>query len=301
MARLGPGPVGKKIEQIVQKNHRGAFFISRGDETPSYTIVAEINGQSHYFHYPGSNDFHSPNDLAWQTIEDSGFFVFGYPPLMRKWHEDKNVLGNTFRRIKSLGVRTYLDMHGGMGEDNAKWQRILRKAIPYIDVFNPNVEEALFIIDPELLAKLREKETFEKKQGNLAFDVIDAMKKPRDCLRQSADYFLNMGGHAILIKCGKHGLYLKTNSENPPGWQNKEFFVPAYIPGEGIKIDTTGAGDSVLAAVVAGDALGYDPFKCLELGVAAGLRTVEYIGSFGAYRSLGDLVIQDRKRIKPIF
>jgi len=298
MAKRGLDPVGDKIEEIVKSHHKGPLVFLRGNESSSYTIIVQVNGQSHYFHCPGSNDAFGPDDLNWDLIKDSRFFAFGYPPLMKKWHVLDFTLGDSYKKAKDLGCRTYLDMHGGMGSDNRKWQRILKNALMHVDVFNPNLEEALSIADPDYLRKLREREREEKEKGNLDFDVIDAMDNPRAILTGFGDYYHSIGARAVLIKCGKHGLYLSTNKDNPNGWKNIQVFVPAYIPKE--LVDTTGAGDNVMAAVIAGDVRGYDAIQCLELGVAAGLRNVESQGST-SLRSFNDLKTINRIRRKSLF
>ncbi len=297
ITKVGSDPVGESIKQIISSHHQGPLKLLESNSPSSYTIITQSDGQAHYFHCAGTNDDFAPSDLGKyltpSSKSDGGFFVFGYPPLMKQWNEDEKVLGDTLKKIRDNGKRTYLDMNGVTG-DSRKWQGILNHAMPHVDVFNPNLEEALTIMDPYLLEKLKEKETSVKKV-NRDYDIIDAMTDPKFTLKRLGKYYLEMGGHAVIIKCGKQGLYLKTNNDNPEAWRNVEAFVPAYVPRT--LVDTTGAGDNVLAALVAGDFRGYGPTECLELGVGAGLRTVEYRGSIGAFHSMDHLSINGRQRI----
>lgn len=182
--------------------------------TTSFTMILAAPGIDRIFLYcPGANDTFVSDDISDEALEGAALFHFGYPPLMRSMYEDGGAeLVRLFRRIKEKGILTSLDMAAvDPNGDCAKtdWRRVLEDVLPYVDYFEPSLEEILCMLGP-------------------------------DCrtAEQAAEECFALGAKTVLIKCGADGLYYR--SAGCRGHQSA-FEVPFVA-------SATGAGDTCIAA-----------------------------------------------------
>ena len=85
-----------------------------------------------------------------EDLRDARLFHFGYPPLMARMFADNGAqLTEIFRRVKSLGLTTSLDM--ALPDPNspagrADWLTILKNTLPHVDIFLPSLDEILYML-----------------------------------------------------------------------------------------------------------------------------------------------------------
>ncbi|MFK4996858.1 hypothetical protein ACI2OX_02930 [Bacillus sp. N9] len=82
------------------------------------------------------------------------------------------------------------------------WKSILSKVLPYVDIFLPSIEEALYMVS---------RDTFEKIAGNNDRDVCKHLDV--SLLSELSDELLSMGTPIVVLKLGDQGLYIKTTSD----------------------------------------------------------------------------------------
>lgn len=222
MGKVGDDAFGSMVINLLDSYGAGGIIVSPGSST-SYSIVLAVPGIDRIFlHNPGANDSFSSDDIPDEALLGADLFHFGYPPLMKKMYADNGrELINLFRRVKSLGILTSLDMAAvspGSEASEVNWRSILSLLLPYVDFFVPSYEEIAFML------------------GYSDYN-IDALDMNRD-VRPLAHELKKMGSKVVLIKCGISGLYYLSD--------NEEGVQPAF---EAEKIcSATGAGDTCIAA-----------------------------------------------------
>jgi len=114
IAKVGSDQLGQVVRQIVISNApRLADGISSSTKTStSYTVVINPPAVTVSFCItPGANDDFCADDVRDEDLRDACLFHFGYPPLMAGMFADNgSQLAEIFRRVKSLGLTTSLDM-----------------------------------------------------------------------------------------------------------------------------------------------------------------------------------------------
>jgi sugar/nucleoside kinase (ribokinase family) len=181
----------------------------------------------------------------------------------------RNVRG---ARARAAGCVTSLDLSqpdpaapGGQ----ADWPRILRRALPHVDVFLPSIDELLFMLD---------RPRFDRFQDNRA--LVDA-----DVLGSLSERLLEWGVGIVGLKLGDQGFYLRTHSDrarleratdvlrlNADAWLGRELWSPCYVAE---LAGATGAGDCAIAGLLAALLKGLSPEGTLNAAVAAGACNVE--------------------------
>lgn len=300
MAKVGDDLIADAIERFLRDNAKCTVSLKRvSGETTSYTIVMtpDEGGHSMYAHYPGTNNTFGPEDVNMSIVARARAFEFSYPPLMERFYKDTDALAALFKAVQRVDTKSFLDMHT-LEEDKASgkadWGTILGNALPFVDVFCPSLDEALYIADRELLRQLK-----SSVGKDATVDLLDVMEDAGSTLRKTAEYYLSMGAGAVMIKCGKDGIYLRANERNILSNADIDLFVPAYEVNR--IVNTTGAGDNAIAAFMWGWLNRYVTATCLKAATAAGALNVEYDGSVGAFRSGQELlnVMETRKVVKP--
>jgi sugar/nucleoside kinase (ribokinase family) len=99
-------------------------------------------------------------------------------------------------------------------------------------------------------------------------EVVELIGKTE--LAEMKEYFRPYGIKLLGIKCGAKGLFV-TDFE-------RDVMVPSFATKESV-VDTTGAGDSTLAAFVTGFVRGYDMEKCAALAMAQASLIVASVGA----------------------
>jgi sugar/nucleoside kinase (ribokinase family) len=237
-----------------------------------------------FLHAPGCNGTFGSSDVSDELLSAAKLLHFGYPPLMERMYADDGAeLEDLFKRAKAQGCTTSLDMSlpdANAASGRADWRAILTKVLPYVDIFLPSVEEALFML---------ERQTFDALQGSRLSHLPDSM------FRRLANEALELGAKMIGIKAGSRGIYLKTRDaiedfgratpSNFELWKGRELWAPCYrVNVQG----TTGAGDATIAGLLMGLLKEMEPPQALTAAVAAGASCCEQSDAVSGVRSWPD-------------
>jgi sugar/nucleoside kinase (ribokinase family) len=266
LAKVGSDLLGQVIRQIVTSyaSHLADGISSSAKTSTSYTVVINPPGSDRCFlHNPGANDDFCSEDVRGEDVRDARLFHFGYPPLMAGMFADGGShLTDIFRRVKSLGLTTSLDMalpDPSSPAGHADWLSILKNTLPYVDIFVPSIDETLYMLG--------------RANSPLSLGLLTSV----------SDELLAMGAKMVLLKLGGHGLYLRTASASvlqnmgrarlsAPVWADYENYQPCF------QVDvagTTGAGDSTIAGFLAALLRDLPPDKALDAALGVGACCVE--------------------------
>lgn len=280
MGKVGDDAFGSMVREILQQYNAADDLLVDQDGSTSYSVVLSIPGIDRIFlHSPGANDTFCGADIPEKALDEAVLFHFGYPPLMRKMYEnDGKELASIFKRMKSKGIATSLDMAAidpASPAGQQDWKKILARVLPDVDFFVPSVEELIFMLSPEKYAELQKK--------SCGADIPRILDINTD-VKPLADTLLEMGSKAVLIKCGIQGMYYRTAGKetmNAVGsrllldanaWSNQEGFQHSF-QAERV-LSGTGAGDTSIAAYLTAILRGKSPARCAALAVAEGTCAV---------------------------
>jgi sugar/nucleoside kinase (ribokinase family) len=291
IARLGKDELGnlavKHMEHYVPSDSIHLNLVD--GETTSYTVIINPPGVDRIFlHHPGANDHFTDDDVDFKPYEDHVLFHYGYPQLMRAMYVDGGKrLVSLFKQAKQHGFTTSLDTtfpdpSSDMGK--VDWSKVLKKALPYVDIFCPSFEEAFFMLDRAGF----EAYSTDPERSITPMDVIPLLK-----------HGLEYGAKIVCLKLGKTGGVIATSKELSSSsfgkswfpalasWQNRLLWAPSYCVDV---VGTTGAGDAAIAGFLGGllNELSIEETMLMAMGV--GGCNVEAIDSVSAVRSWQDTV-----------
>ena len=264
--KVGDDLFGQAIREILETNGAGlghGMTVAPG-ENSSYTIVINLSGEDRMFlHAPGCNDTFTSDDVSDEALSQTRLMHFGYPTLMGKmFHHDGEELVRLFQRAKTLGATTSLDvslpdLNSPAGR--ADWHTILKRVLPYTDLFMPSADELLFMLDRP------------------AFGALGGKELPVHEFDRLASLAIDLGTKAVVVKAGERGLFLATSDSltelgrgeptNLKEWEGVRRWAPVF---EVEVAGTTGAGDATIAGFLMGWLRNFDPEHALQAGVAVG-------------------------------
>ena len=269
MSKLGEDAFGQVLRARLNDIDPGLVREMRSLplEDTSYSIILSAPDADRVFlHNTGANDTFGPEDIDYAALGEADLLHFGYPTAMARMYAADGVeLAELLRRAKETGITTSLDTsmfdrQGAAGQTD--WPLLLRRALPYVDIFLPSLDEILLMLRPnEALAEL---------DGGL--------------VRQLARELLDFGAGIVVLKQGQNGLYLRSGSDfNGRGhgrafsdsslpWRDRELWAPAF---QTRVVGTTGAGDCAVGGFLAAVLRGRGPEEALTLSAAAGACNVE--------------------------
>jgi sugar/nucleoside kinase (ribokinase family) len=206
-------------------------------------------------------------------------------------HDQGRELEKLFHFVRKQGIITSLDLakpdpqsEGG----RVDWRRILERALPFVDIFQPSADELLYMLDRNMFDSLKQKHG-ESFVGFISTTLLDKL----------ADTLLKMGSNIVAIKLGDQGLYLRTRkniqhlsnrsypSAHFKAWSDRQLLVPCFQTNV---VGTTGAGDCTVAGFVTGVISGLDRIDALKLAVGVGACSTEKLDATSGVPSL-DIVI----------
>jgi sugar/nucleoside kinase (ribokinase family) len=291
MGKVGDDVIGHAIIEIVRGYgpELAKGMLVTKESPSSYTVVISPPGVDRIFlHCPGANDTFGAADVPYDDLRGAKLFHFGYPPLMKRMFADGGrELVALLRGVKERGVTTSLDMakpDPASEAGKAPWRDILARALPFVDVFLPSVDEILFMLD---------RKRFDEMGPELQSRLDGAL------LRDLSDQLLAMGVAVVGLKLGAEGLYLRTTSDaarlerlegcglsDPKAWRNRELLAPCFeVEVEG----TTGSGDCTIAGFLAGLSQGQGPEAAVTSAVAVGACNVEKADATSGIRSWSEV------------
>ena len=293
MGKVGKDAFGDMVQNILKGYHAGGGLLVDPKSSTSYSIVVALPGVDRIFlHHSGANDTFCNADIPEESLENAALFHFGYPPLMRGMYEDGGrELASLFARVKGKGAATSLDLaavDAASPAGRADWREILAKTLPYVDFFVPSFEELCFMLDRENYEHLR-----LKAAGGDMTSVLDIQRDVKPLAEQA----IQMGAKAVLLKCGKPGMYLLCSEKmsevgrklelNPQAWDGRSIFEKSY------RVDNvrsgTGAGDTSIAAFLTALLNGEDPEEAMHLAAAAGALCIQDYDAISGLKPLAEI------------
>ncbi len=296
VAKVGDDAIGATIIDLLNKQGNAEGIAISGGEASSYTVVLSPQGIDRIFlHSPGTNNTFTADDIDFEWVAKSRLFHLGYPTLMDSLYMDGgDELGTIYRKAKEAGVATSMDI--SLPDPNspagkADWRAIYKKALPYVDLYVPSIEEAYFTLHPdEYLARK------EKHEGE---ELIDHMSP--DEFTGLAEEFLDMGCGMVALKAGHNGWYFavgdKARLERIPLAASSETLAGRQLWCPAFQVDTiasaTGSGDTSIAAFLVALLKGYDLPKALRTANAAGymcLKGMDALSGLCSWEELAAIV-----------
>ena len=281
MGKMGDDDFGKLIMRWYEENegHFEGLEMVSGEST-SYTIAICIPGiDRFYLHHCGANDTFGYDDINFDIVKRSKLFLFGYPPWMKKIYSNNGAeLTRILKKVKELGATTALDLSLPDTESEAgqqNWKSILADWIPLTDIMVPSAEEIFFFL---------EKDKFLQKKKNLGpkDTVLEHLSATE--ISAVAKKMLDMGCGVAMVKCGHHGLYIRTSGAKRlkefgaatcadiKNWADRELWFPVYE--EEKFVGALGSGDSAIAGFLSAFVRGHTIESCLRYANAAGSMNV---------------------------
>lgn len=284
VAKIGDDAFGRLIADIADKETGGHIRLQE-DAQSSYSIVLSPPGIDRIIlHDPAGNNAFTTDDIDYSELENAAFFHFGYPPIMKSMYEnDGTELARMFSLAKQQGVVTSLDMSlpdAASESGRVNWQSILEKTLPFADLFMPSVEEALFMLDRGEYDRIAARLSGDDFTDHLDFDKI----------RKLGNKILSMGSKLALIKCGAHGIYIRTSEESrmseigKENWADKELFQPTYRV-EDFK-SALGGGDTTIAGFLSAMIRGFSLEDCARLACLSGALCCTTYDAISAIRPI---------------
>jgi sugar/nucleoside kinase (ribokinase family) len=149
---------------------------------------------------------------------------------------------------------------------------LLERTLPFVDIFQPSVEELLYMLRHDTY------QTLAESPGG----VISAVKP--DLLADLSEELLSLGVKIVLIKLGERGAYLRTagkatleqmgkaTPKDLSDWSEQQLWAPRF---EVKVVGTTGSGDAAIAGLLSAVLRNTSPQLALTMAVAVGACSVE--------------------------
>ena len=279
MGKIGDDFFGRGLLSILrEKGVDGGMTVVDGEET-SYTLALSPPGIDRIFlHNPGANNTFCADDIDYDIVAQAKIFHLGYPPLMKRIYSDEGAeLIEIFKRVKSLGVTTSLDMSlpdKNSASGRVDWDSLLKNLLPYVDIYLPSSEETMFMIDRSKFDYLNENAAGHDMLENLSLDMLNEL----------GGKLISYGAKIAALKSGYKGFYLRTASKEAmsgmgkalPGdldnWADRELHEEAYLI-ENIA-SATGSGDSSIAGLLTSYLHGMSIEQAIRIACTVGGQNV---------------------------
>lgn len=287
IAKVGDDFIGKAILDFLENRVPvDGIKVIKG-EGSSFTIVLAPKGVDRMFlHNPGTNDTFCYDDVDFKLVKKAKMFHLGYPPLMKRLYQrNGEQLRRIYKKVNELGVVTSLDFalpDPSSPSGRVDWKMVLKEVLPYLDIFFPSVEEALFLLNKKKFLKLR-----ARAKGTELLQYFTGSE-----LSQLSNTLLDYGAKIVGLKCGSRGLYIQTTSKdkmkkmvgiNHANWAQRQLWAPIY------KVDkfasAAGAGDSAIAGFLVAFLKGESAEMCLKYACMCGAQNVQALDTVSGIKS----------------
>ncbi|HSO28538.1 MAG TPA: carbohydrate kinase family protein [Candidatus Sulfomarinibacteraceae bacterium] len=273
VARIADDPFGRILGRLVRAAVPGgrARLIRTPGGATSYSVIdsrPEVDRAIR--HFPGVNDRFVADDVPSEVLGRALLLHVGYPPLMADLvADDGRELARLMAAAHRHGAITSLDMASaesgpgaGVADRRSRWQALLRRVLPDVDVFLPSLDEAAHLLDRAV-----------RRDGGGAPAMED--------LAGLAGELLELGAGIAGLKLGGHGLYVRSAptariAAVPGGlaaaWVDRELHSTVF---ESHVVGTTGAGDATIAGFLFGLVNGMSPEATMTAACAVGGASTE--------------------------
>jgi len=241
IGKVGKDGFGYYLNSILEsaKVDTSALVMDKNSTTSASVVVVGDDSERSFIHCFGANAEFTYEDINFEHVSNHKFAFITGVNLMKSF--DGKPCGLTTKKIQDQGLVTIMDT---AWDSSNKWMELVEDSLPYLDYFIPSYDEATKIAN-----KI----------------------KPKDI----ADVFLNKGVKNVVIKLGKDGCYVKTNS-------GKEYTIPTF---ECIPVETTGAGDAFSSGFITGLSKGLSIKNCCTFANAVGTLSVMEVGASTGIKS----------------
>ncbi|MCD2491696.1 carbohydrate kinase family protein [Lacrimispora sp. NSJ-141] len=296
IGKVGKDELGDIVCRYYEKYGAAGDLIVDGSISTSYSIALAPPGIDRIFlHDPCAGNTFRKDDIDKTLYETAEVFHYGYPPVSHYLYINEGAeCIAMMKEAKEAGVATSVDLCAVDPEcesGRADWIGIIRRLSPYVDFFEPSIEELIFYLDRDKYNRL-----FAEAQNG---DMIGLLDMERD-VKPLAEQLISWGARVVLVKCGYKGLYLMTAGAgalagigggitlDPEDWADKACFERSYVPDQ--VLSGTGAGDTTIAAFLYAVTQGYSRERCLQLAAATGASCVESYDALGGLKSFEELI-----------
>jgi sugar/nucleoside kinase (ribokinase family) len=297
--KVGGDELGRAILSILGRQGLDKGMIVSEKEDTAYALVIAPPGVDRMFlYYPGVNDTFMARDAleALATFDPAPRIVhFGYPTLMRSMYLDGGKeLVKVLSGLRHAGVVVTLDVsQPDPASESGKqdWRDIMAAALPYVDVFMPNIEESLFLL---------EREQFFAIGGGTAEDVFGHIGP--DGVSEVARTILDLGAGVAAVKCGSNGVCVRTGTAEAlapvaqklgldlASWKERTLWAEAVVVE---RIATaTGAGDCAVAGFLAAMSRGEGLETAARIACAVGAQNLSAVDTVSGVRSYEETLEQ---------
>ncbi len=291
VAKVGDDAFGHVVTHIIDEIDPALLSSMALDPQAitSYTIIISPPHIDRIFlHCPGANHEFGSADVSDEQLEQADLLHFGYPPVMRRIYANNGrELADLMSRAKAIGLMTSLDLcypdpHSEAG--HLDWSAFFRSVLPHVDVFEPSLEELLYMLRRSVLEELAAR-------GN----VVD-LATP-ELLHDLSSAAISMGAKIVMIKLGARGAYLRTADvhaidrlgraapSDRAAWADRELWAPCF---DVDVVGTTGSGDATIAGFLSALLRDASPEDAMTVAVAVGACNVEAADALSGVRSWED-------------
>lgn len=294
IGKVGADPFGQIVRGLVEQVDPALAegLVTDLHSTTSYSVIISPPEMDRIFlHCPGANDTFGAEDVDEALVGQADLFHFGYPPIMQRMYQEGGIeLAEVMRKARAAGATTSLDMaypDPSSASGRADWYAILRSVLPFVDIFQPSVEEILFML---------RRDRFEQMvHADSDGQILEAVTP--ELLSDLACELIDMGVKIVVIKLGSRGLYLRTAGENAigllgraapvdqSGWAGQELWAPCF---QVHVVGTTGSGDATIAGFLSALLRGFSPQAAVTAAVAVGACNCEAADALSSIRSWED-------------
>ncbi len=280
IAKVGDDLFGRSVLDALSSfgDHLATGIVVAPGEPTSYTIVINPPGVDRTFlHCSGANQTFCSQDVPDDELTGVRLFHFGYPPLMPRMYADGGAeLRAMYERVREHGAATSLDLCVPDPESDAgrvDWREILARALPFVDLFAPSLDELLVMFEGERHAQ----------PAAFPPEVPDHAQ-----LATLGGLLTRMGATVVVIKLGDQGLYLRTTPDaarmrafceriglQTDAWLDRELLAPCFRP-RAVN-GTTGSGDATIGGFLAALLRGAGPAQAATWATAVGACSVEAV------------------------
>lgn len=277
---IGDDLIGKFAERYLdQYGLYDGISVTKEAGTAFSIVLAPPGIDRIFLESPGCNKIFNDSYINYGAIQQSRLFHFGYPPLLQKFYQNGGQqLFNMFSKVQQIGAITSLDLSlPDPDSESAKtdWPEIMRKTLPYVDIFVPSLEELLMIMLPDKYAALQTSQDNSNIFG----------KVPINQIRELGRQIIDSGVSILLIKAGKNGAYLITGDItalnekdvaclDEKKWNYREIWSDAFYTDPFKLVNTLGSGDVAVAAFLSAILDGESPELALKYSMAAGRNSL---------------------------
>jgi len=249
LGRLGDDNWGAFLQQRLHRANLdlGGVIVDKRGQSSATVVCVDPSGERTFFHTGGCGNQLTAADIIAQLgyIKRSRAVALGYFGLMPRLESE---FGRALRAIRRAAPKTLTSLDcvaGAKGFDN------LAKALPWLDIFVPSLDEARNVSGEESPEKIIAR-------------------------------FRAAGAPGIVgVKLGAEGCLL-----NDPSEPAKSLYVPP-VPAKKV-VDATGAGDSWLAGFITARLHGFGLRDAGIFANAVGASCVQAIGASTGIRSFDE-------------